>query len=192
MSGPNKDYNVYHKNVDKDQALKYLNGHFANMDEEDLKWINWAMARTADETRKQAHENSFRFSPNNTLVPMWDFAPEEREQELAAAAKTKAELRAKEASGQKLTNKELSALWIAENKLKYGKDVGYNCIMTYSDNFPHDQIWSNREFLTADKDGLYGRGRYMEIGHDELLPGDAAIDYDGHQTTSGHALMYNG
>jgi hypothetical protein len=193
MSGPKKDYNVYHKLVDKDQALKYLHGHFSNMDNQDLQWINWAMARTADETRQQAHENSFRFSPNNTLIPMWDFdSPEERERQLAKDAETKARLRAKEASGQKLENKESSELWLAEKRLESGKNVGYNCMQTYSDNYPHEQIWSNREFLTPDKDGLYGRGRYMEIGHNELLPGDAAIDYNGVTTTSGHALMYNG
>jgi hypothetical protein len=193
MSGPNTDYNVYHKTVDKDQALKYLHGHFTNMDEQDLQWVNWAMARTADETRQQAHENSFRFSPNNTLIPSWNFAsPEERERELAEAEKTVARIKAKEASGQKLENKDRSELWLAQNKLELGKNVGYNCMQTYSDNFPHDQIWSNREFLTPDKDGLYGRGRYMEIGHDELLPGDAAIDYNGYTNNNGHALMYNG
>jgi hypothetical protein len=139
MSDPKKDYNVYHKTVDKDQALKYLHGHFASgFDDTDLQWVNWAMARTADETRQQAHENSFRFSPNNTLVPMWDFAStEERDRQLAKDAETIERLRAKEASGQKLENKERSELWLAEKRRETGKNVGYNCMQTYSDNYPH-------------------------------------------------------
>jgi hypothetical protein len=71
-----------------------------------------------------------------------------------------------------------------------GAQRGSNCTWTFTGNYPHRRIASNYKFAQTDQNGYAGDGRYIQIGRDELLPGDAVLDYGGGQ--NGHTLMFNG
>lgn len=186
MAEKDKDTNVYYKPVDQQQAQGYLGRYSGMVDSpEMLAAVNRGMARTADLTRQQAYDESLTHRPWNlpsprlTTASPQQIADSTRYVEYMAPRKDLLD-----------THGKRRALYDAMHVMNTGTNRGSNCTYTFTGNYPHRRIDSNYKFALTDQDGYAGEGRYVQIGRDELLPGDAVLDYPGGE--SGHTLMFNG